>query len=83
MDSTTTAEKLAYKYSLYKLDRLARLELTDRLLKLEQLEQLSKTLIRIAWYGTKGYETYTFRLFDATKVIEQNQHKVDLKVWIL
>lgn len=83
MDSTTTAEKLAYKYSLYKLDRIERLELTDRLLKLEQLEQLSKTLIRIAWYGTKGYESYIFRLQDAAKVIQQNQYKVDLKVWIL
>lgn len=83
MDSTTTAEKLAYKYTLYKLDRIERLELIDRLLKLEQLEQLSKTFVRIAWYGANGYETYTFRLFDATKVIEQNQHKVDLKIWVL
>jgi hypothetical protein len=83
MESTTTAEKLAYKYNLYKLDRIARLELTDRLIKLEQLEELSKTLIRIAWYGEKGYETYTFRLSDAAKVIQQNQYKVDLKVWIV
>lgn len=83
MDGITTAEKSAELYKLYKLDRTDMLRLRDTLKNYNRLKSLSSIVLRVAWNGAYGYESYTLNLPDAIKVIEAMQYKVDVKVWIV
>jgi len=74
-------EKLIY--NLYKLAKPDRIRVIEKLTQLENIKSFKKTIVRVAWQGEKGYETYNLYISDAVKVIEQMQYKVDIRIWIL
>lgn len=74
-------EKLTY--NLYRLAKPDRVKVKEKLNQLEKLQSFKKTIVRVAWQGAKGYESYNLYIADAVKVIEQMQYKADVRIWIL